>query len=335
MGVDLTAEVSKSMSSVQRIEEWTQNKDFEKDWDSPKPPAGWPQAGQISGKGITIKYREGLPNVLSDLSFDVTGGTKVGIVGQTGSGKSSFILTLFRIMEIEEDPETKILLGEILIDGVDISKIGLHELRRNLTIIPQDPILFAGTLSFNIDPMNISDQPLIASVLKKVKLWESLEVIVRNSLGENSSPPSSDKSIANFILNMAIEANGANLSQGQRQLVCIARALISKPKILLMDEATANIDEKTDSLIQEIIKTEFTGSTVITIAHRLNTIIQYDKILFLKLGKMVESGSPWELINDEGSRFRELVMENGQEFFDKMAGLAYEKQHRSNIEVGG
>jgi ABC-type multidrug transport system fused ATPase/permease subunit len=236
-------------------------------------------------------------------------------------------------MEIEQDPNTKIPLGQILIDGVDIASIGLHELRRNLTIIPQDPILFAGTLSFNIDPMFVSDQGMIATVLKKVKLWESLEVIVRNSIAENTDSQDSEEFVANLVLNMAIEANGANLSQGQRQLVCIARALISKPKILLMDEATANIDEKTDSLIQEIIKTEFTGSTVITIAHRLNTIIQYDKIFFLKKGQMVETGSPWDLINDEKGRFRELVMENGREFFDKMVGLAYEKTYGSKIEL--
>ena len=186
-------------------------------------------------------------------------------------------------------------------------------LRQAITIIPQDPILLQGSLKFNIDPIGeFSDQEIILN-LKKCQVWNTLNIIVPDAETEDFAK-----------LNMAIEDGGSNLSQGQRQLVCISRALMKKTKILMMDEATANIDHQTEGIIQDILMQEFNESTIITIAHRLNSIIQYDKIVFMVEGQVAEVGSPIELLNRDSS-FRALVRENGKDFEEDMINLAMKK----------
>uniref|UniRef100_A0A8B9GAN0 Multidrug resistance-associated protein 1 n=1 Tax=Amazona collaria TaxID=241587 RepID=A0A8B9GAN0_9PSIT len=233
----------------------------------------WPEEGKIEFRGYGLRYREDLDLVLKNINVTINGGEKIGIVGRTGAGKSSLTLGLFRINEAAE--------GEIIIDGVNIAKIGLHDLRFKITIIPQDPVLFSGSLRMNLDPFDQhSDEDI----------WRSLELAhLKNFV---SSLP--DK------LNHDCAEGGENLSVGQRQLVCLARALLRKSKILVLDEATAAVDLETDKLIQSTIKSQFEECTVLTIAHRLNTIMDYTRVLVLDRGEVVECGSPEHLLQQKG-----------------------------------
>ncbi|KAF8778431.1 Multidrug resistance-associated protein 1 like [Argiope bruennichi] len=212
------------------------------------------------------------------------GSEKVGIIGRTGAGKSSITLALFRIVEP--------VSGTIFIDDIDITKIGLHNLRSKLTIIPQDPVLFTGNLRINLDPNNEHSDD---------EIWESLEKSYLKNFVSN----------LNEGLEYNIEEGGANLSAGQRQLVCLARALLKNSKILVLDEATASVDMETDSLIQNTIRTAFTDRTVITIAHRINTVLDYDKIVVLENGNIIEVGNPTNLLEDQNSRFYLMNKEAG------------------------
>jgi ABC-type multidrug transport system fused ATPase/permease subunit len=313
-GAYTACETSKGMGSVQRIYQYIDDHNFEADFEKPEcPKENWPSEGVVSINNLVCRYRENLPSVLRGVTFETRKHEKVGIVGRTGSGKSTTILALARIIEQQKDPFTGENLGRIEIDGVDIHKIGLHVLRQAITIIPQDPILLQGSLKFNIDPIGeFSDQEIILS-LKKCQVWNTLNIIVPDGETEDFAK-----------LNMAIEDGGSNLSQGQRQLVCISRALMKKTKILMMDEATANIDHQTEGIIQDILMQEFNESTIITIAHRLNSIIQYDKIVFMVEGQVAEVGSPIELLNKD-SNFRALVRENGKDFEEDMINLALRK----------
>uniref|UniRef100_A0A4X2LSV0 ATP binding cassette subfamily C member 3 n=1 Tax=Vombatus ursinus TaxID=29139 RepID=A0A4X2LSV0_VOMUR len=238
-----------------------------------RPPPDWPHQGEVEFVNYSVRYREGLELVLKNLSLRVKGGEKVGIVGRTGAGKSSMTLCLFRILEAAQ--------GEILIDGVNIASIGLHDLRSMLTIIPQDPVLFSGTLRMNLDPFGkYSDE----------EMWQALEL---SSLHKfvGSQPQG---------LDFECSEGGENLSVGQRQLVCLARALLRKSRILVLDEATAAIDLETDGLIQATIRSQFEGCTVLTIAHRLNTIMDYTRVLVLDKGTIAEFDSPTNLIMARG-----------------------------------
>ncbi|KAG8145850.1 hypothetical protein E2320_012309 [Naja naja] len=236
-------------------------------------PPGWPQEGRVEFRGYGLRYRSDMDPVLRDVSVVVRGGEKVGIVGRTGAGKSSLMLGLFRIKEAAE--------GEILIDGVNIARIGLHDLRFKITIIPQDPILFSGSLRMNLDPFEqYSDDDV----------WMSLELAHLKAFVS---------SLPDKLLHECSEG-GENLSVGQRQLVCLARALLRKSKILVLDEATAAVDLETDSLIQSTIRTQFEGCTVLTIAHRLNTIMDYTRVIVLEKGRIVECGAPADLIESRG-----------------------------------
>jgi ABC-type multidrug transport system fused ATPase/permease subunit len=238
----------------------------------------WPQEGKIRFENYSVRYRPNTEIVLKNLNFSVNAGEKVGIVGRTGSGKSTICLCLFRILEPYE--------GTIYIDGEDITKIGLDILRKNLTIIPQDPCLMEGTLKYNIDPFNKVDNEEIIHVLKKIG-FEYTE---------------SD----DIILDRKIEQSGTNLSVGEKQLICICRAILRKTKIIVMDEATANIDMTTEEKIQKALEYALNDSTVITVAHRIKTIINYDKILVLNNGEIVEFDSPSNLIKNEKSLFYQL-----------------------------
>merc|ERR1719424_25144 len=249
------------------------------DREDPKPDAWAPTAGAIAFKRVEMRYRDG-PLVLRGVDFAVEGGASVGVVGRTGSGKSSLTAALFRVVEI--------CGGTIEIDGVDTSTLGLRELRRGLFIIPQDPVLFSASLRFNVDPFDEYTDIEVAAALDRAALGPTVRALP-GGVGE------------------VLSEGGSNLSVGQRQLVCIARALLRKPKILVLDEATASIDNDTDAAIQKQIRESFRDATTITIAHRLHTILDSDKILVLDDGVVLEYDSPATLLAKRDSRFRALV----------------------------
>ncbi|NXD76744.1 MRP3 protein, partial [Halcyon senegalensis] len=272
--VRMTSELETNIVAVERIKEYSET-ETEAPWiiEGKSPPEDWPSKGELEFVNYSVRYRKGLDLVLKGLNLQVHGGEKIGIVGRTGAGKSSMTLCLFRILEAAK--------GEIKIDGVKISEIGLHDLRSRLTIIPQDPVLFSGTLRMNLDPFNkYSDE----------EIWKALELSHLKRFV--SSQPS--------MLDYECSEGGENLSVGQRQLVCLARALLRKTRILILDEATAAIDLETDDLIQMTIRTQFEDCTVLTIAHRLNTIMDYTRVLVLDNGTVAEFDTPASLIASKG-----------------------------------
>lgn len=272
----------------------------------------WPQEGRIEFVDYSTRYREGMDLVLRSISFKVEGGQKIGIVGRTGAGKSSLTLALFRMIEaansewaratsnnsnqdLEDlaNEEDQLDGGKIVIDNIDISTLGLTDLRKNLSIIPQEPVLFAGTVRENLDPFG---------ELEDVVLWEALE---RSYL----------KSVIAALpggLLFQVAQNGENFSVGQKSLICLARALLKKTKILVLDEATSAVDVETDELIQKTIRTEFKDRTVLTIAHRIKTVMDSDKILVLNHGRVIEFDSPKVLLKDESSLFNKLAKRAGE-----------------------
>ncbi|KAK4492454.1 hypothetical protein RD792_003263 [Penstemon davidsonii] len=247
-----------------------------------RPPSSWPQNGTIELIDLKVRYKESLPVVLHGVSCKFPGGQKIGIVGRTGSGKSTLIQALFRLIEPEG--------GRIIIDSIDISTIGLHDLRSRLSIIPQDPILFEGTIRGNLDPLEEHSDQEIWQALDKSQLGE----IVRQKEHKLDTP---------------VLENGDNWSVGQRQLVSLGRALLKQARILVLDEATASVDSATDNLIQKIIRTEFKDCTVCTIAHRIPTVIDSDLVLVLSDGRVAEFDTPVRLLEDKSSMFLKLVSE--------------------------
>ncbi|KAG4114411.1 hypothetical protein ERO13_D12G044900v2 [Gossypium hirsutum] len=264
--------------------------------ESHRPPPGWPSSGSIQFEDVVLRYRPELPPVLCGLSFTTSPSEKIGIVGRTGAGKSSMLNALFRIVELEK--------GRILIDGCDTSRFGLSDLRKALSIIPQSPVLFSGTVRLNLDPFNEHND---------ADLWEALErahlkdVIRRNSFG----------------LDAEVLESGENFSVGQRQLLCLARALLRRSKIIVLDEATAAVDVKTDALIQKTIREEFKSCTMLVIAHRLNTIIDCDQILVLDAGQVLEHSTPEELLANEESAFSKMVQSTGPANAEYLRGLIF------------
>lgn len=271
-----------NMICMERCKKYTEIKgekpSYIKGKDDKLEKENWPQKGEVKFENYSVKYRPNTEIVLKNLNFKIDSGEKIGIVGRTGSGKSTICLCLFRILEPFE--------GTIYIDNEDITKIGLDLLRKNITIIPQDPCLMEGTLKYNIDPFNIVEDKEIISILKKIGFEYS----------------ESDE----IILNRKIEQSGTNLSVGEKQLICICRAILRKTKIIVMDEATANIDMNTEEKIQKALEYALNNSTVITVAHRIKTIINYDKILVLNNGEIIEFDTPKNLIDNEKSLFYQL-----------------------------
>ncbi|RZC91252.1 hypothetical protein C5167_027316 [Papaver somniferum] len=247
-----------------------------------RPLPSWPAIGRVEIRDLKIRYRLNTPIVLHGISCTFEGGHKIGIVGRTGSGKSTLIGALFRLVEPIE--------GKIIIDGVDISTIGLHDLRSRLGIIPQDPTLFNGTVRYNLDPLSQHTDQEIWEVLAKCQLRETVQ---EKEEGLDSS----------------VQQDGVNWSMGQRQLFCLGRALLRGSQILVLDEATASIDNTTDAILQQTMRTEFKKCTVITVAHRIPTVTDSSMVLVLSDGKIMEYDEPLKLIKVEGSLFGQLVKE--------------------------
>ncbi|XP_008413223.1 multidrug resistance-associated protein 1 isoform X2 [Poecilia reticulata] len=276
--VRMSSDVETNIIAVEKVKEYSSTgKEAEWQHESPSVPPGWPTQGCIDIRGFGLRYRHDLDLAIRNITIAINGGEKVGIVGRTGAGKSSLTLGLFRIIEAAE--------GHIFIDGVDIAKLGLHELRSRITIIPQDPVLFSGSLRMNLDPFDsYSDE----------EIWRALEFShLKNFV---SSLPNK--------LSHECSEGGENLSVGQRQLLCLARALLRKTKVLVLDEATAAVDMETDNLIQSTIRSQFDDCTVLTIAHRLNTIMDYTRVLVLDKGEMAEFDSPSNLIALRGAFYK-------------------------------
>ncbi|XP_078163873.1 putative ABC transporter C family member 15 [Carex rostrata] len=247
-----------------------------------RPPNKWPENGTIHINNLEVRYAEHLPSVLRGVTCVVPGRKKVGIVGRTGCGKSTFIQALFRIVEPRQ--------GTIEIDNVDICKIGLHDLRSRLSIIPQEPTLFEGTVRRNLDPLNEYTDEEIWEVLDKCQLGDLIRGCEKK-------------------LDSSVVENGENWSVGQRQLFCLGRVLLKRSNILVLDEATASVDSATDKIIQETIRKEFSDCTVLTVAHRIHTVIDSDLILVLSDGKVLEYDTPSKLLEREDSAFSKLIKE--------------------------
>ncbi|KAE9000794.1 Multidrug resistance-associated protein 1 [Phytophthora rubi] len=254
-----------------------------------EPTQPWPNAGQITFENVVFSYKQGGKPVLKGLSFDIRNNEKIGIVGRTGAGKSSLTMALFRINEL--------VSGRILIDGVDIATMPLRTLRSNLSIIPQSPVLFKGSLRAYMDPFDEFTDADIWSALEKVDMKTQVSALEGQLAYELSE-------------------NGENFSVGERQMLCMARALLTRSRIVVMDEATASIDHATEKKLQEMIKRDFQDATVLTIAHRLGTVLDSDRIMVLSDGRVVEFDSPRSLVKGGSGVFYELASEGG--YLDKL-----------------
>lgn len=284
--LDNFAEAEGSVTAIERIQKMSeieQEQNFDRNG---TVPDSWPLKGDLEFSDVKMRYRRNLPLSLDGLSFQVNAGEHCGVVGRTGAGKSSLLSALFRLVNVES--------GSITIDGVDLSTVGLSDVRgpNGISIIPQDPFLFAGTLRECLDPFRSCSDDKLLDALASVRMFSS----VRGELD---------------VLDSRVEEGGANFSVGERSLLILARAMLAKPKLLLMDEATANIDGETDSFIQKMIRSRFAGTTLITIAHRLETIMDYDKVLVMENGKAAEFGSPSQLIDADGI-FKDLINATGE-----------------------
>ncbi|XP_014467785.1 PREDICTED: multidrug resistance-associated protein 4-like [Dinoponera quadriceps] len=277
-GVRQIAETISLMTSVERILQYTDLPTEKSMISKNPPPPTWPASGRLIFKNVNMKYDENDPPVLKNLNVSIEPGWKVGVVGRTGAGKSSLISALFRLFD-------EGLEGEIKIDDRDTSTVGLTELRSKISIIPQEPVLFSESLRYNLDPFNQYEDTLLWKVLQQVELND-------------------------IALDQDVFYGGHNFSVGQRQLICLARAILRNNHLLVLDEATANIDSHTDSLIQETIRSNFKECTVITIAHRLNTIIDSDRIIVMENGYIVEFGCPYELLHDKPNGYFSKMVEN-------------------------
>ncbi|XP_064396710.1 ATP-binding cassette sub-family C member 4-like isoform X2 [Halichondria panicea] len=280
--VRLSADVESTMVATERIIEYSDLRNeasFETVPIDKKPSSDWPSNGCLMFENVAFQYSPNLPFVLKSVCFAIRQAEKIGVVGRTGAGKSSLLSVLFRLAEPS---------GRITIDGVDILSIGLHDIRSKMSIIPQDPVLFSGTMRYNLDPFNKFSDNELWDVLEQVQLKSTVQQLEGQLAGE-------------------VLEGGSNFSVGQKQLVCLARAMMKKNKILILDEATANVDLRTDEIIQQTIRQKCSECTIITIAHRLNTIMNSDRILVLDNGEVLEFDTPFNLLKDPKSLLSEMI----------------------------
>ncbi|KAL2038338.1 hypothetical protein N7G274_008987 [Stereocaulon virgatum] len=306
----LYANVELGLNAVERVDEYS-SMPIEDQSASVKVPAAWPAEGRLEVSKLVVAYAPDLDPVLKGLSFVVEKDQRIGVVGRTGAGKSSLTLALFRFLEARS--------GSIYIDGIDVSKISLYDLRSRLAIIPQDPVLFSGTVRSNLDVFDNHTDAELYGALERVHLISSTgrasrdETTTTSPASGNATPPTAPDSNTNIFRSLAsrISEGGLNLSQGQRQLLCLARAIVSRPKIMVLDEATSAVDMATDVLIQRSIRDEFQNRTLIVIAHRLSTIADFDRILVMDDGCAAEFDTPGNLMKIEGGVFRGMVEQSG------------------------
>jgi len=301
--IRMSADFETQMVSCERVLEYVKLEPEAELETSIKPPKSWPSQGNITFENVSLFYNKSLPPVLKCISFTINAKEKIGIVGRTGAGKSSLVSVLFRLIEAE---------GNIIIDSLDIKSIGLHDLRNKISIIPQDPVLFSGSIRNNLDPFNSYSDSLLFNALRESNLFNAVSLMPGQ-------------------LEASVTEGGSNLSVGQRQLLCLARALLHRNNILVCDEATANVDLETDDLIQKTIKSKFNECTVLTVAHRLNTIIDMDRVMVLDAGQVVEFDEPYILLKNVNGIFHSMVKETNPVFEKKlhrMAEQAYFKRHK-------
>ncbi|OWF39709.1 Multidrug resistance-associated protein 9 [Mizuhopecten yessoensis] len=272
-------EVEARFTAIERMHEY-ERLNIEKETGRLQVDKTWPSQGRITFSNVMMKYRSDMEPVLRNINFDILPRQKVGIVGRTGAGKSSLAAALFRLTDISE--------GQVVIDDVEIGTISRKLLRSKLSSIPQDPVLFAGTLRYNLDPFDKYTDAKIWVALEQVHMKEKMKLLDQT-------------------LDLHIEENGENFSVGERQLICLARAILRQNKVLILDEATASIDTKTDALIQTTIRESFSDCTVLTIAHRLNTVLHCDVILVMEAGRVIETGSPQTLLLSPYSHFNNMI----------------------------
>ncbi|KAF7280544.1 hypothetical protein GWI33_005747 [Rhynchophorus ferrugineus] len=304
-GARQSAEVSSNMTSVERVLQYTKLEE-EGPWEAlpaNKPPADWPKEGKVDFRHAYLRYRPDSHPSIRDLNIEFQPGEKIGVVGRTGAGKSSLVATLFRLAPID---------GHIQIDGLDTGIVGLRTLRSSISIIPQVPTLFSASIRYNLDPFEKCTD---------AQLWKALEQV---ELKQNG-----------VALETYVSEGGSNFSAGQRQLICLARAIVRNNKVLVMDEATANVDQNTDSLIQTTIREAFKDCTVITIAHRLNTIIDSDKVLVMDAGQAVEFAHPYELLKKRDGYFTKMVQQTGTTMEGKLRYLAKEAYDKKTVLWNG
>ncbi|XP_014488634.1 PREDICTED: probable multidrug resistance-associated protein lethal(2)03659 isoform X2 [Dinoponera quadriceps] len=301
-GIRQTAELESQLTSIERILEYSHLEEEPMIDSTPetKPPDDWPTKGFVEFKDVRLKYSREGNYVLRNVTFAVSAKEKIGIVGRTGAGKSSLINALFRLACVE---------GEILIDSISTGAIALHDFRSKISIIPQEPFLFTGSLRRNLDPFDRYSDAILWQALEDVELKDTISDLAAG-------------------LDTKVSDEGSNFSVGQRQLLCLARAIIKNNRIMVLDEATANIDPYTDSLIQKTVRTKFLNCTVFTIAHRLNTVMDSDRIFLMDAGCLVEFGQPHVLLQRKG-RFYNMVQQTGTAMAENLMDIAaksfYEK----------